>query len=76
MIKRGRPKTEPPIERKISPEKAVELVREYRSKMGRKGVSLGYIYNLISEGKLHRWGTKNCAELDVEEVKQVFKICG
>ena len=75
MTKRvGRPKQMPPPERQVSIEQAVELVAERRKKFGMKPVSKGHIYNLISDDKLHRWGTAKMAILDADEVLE--RLCG
>lgn len=76
MIKRGRgrPAKVDPDRKRITVDQAVELVRIYWDQYGKPGYSKGYIYNLISSGKLQRTGPPKIALLFEDEVKE--KLCG
>lgn len=76
MIQRkpGRPRKKDPNRKLISIDQAVTMINEHFSQYGRKGYSKGYIYNLISEGKLHREGPPSMVLLDEQEIRD--KLCG
>lgn len=74
MKKRGRPIKDDPKRKKVTVDQAVELSRQYWSQYNKPGYSKGYVYNLISSGKLHRLGPPKIALLFEDEVLE--KLCG
>ena len=69
---RGRP---PKIDRKkISVDQAVQITSDFWAQFGKKGYSKGYIYNMLSSGKLHKEVCGKGVLLYEDEVKE--KLCG
>jgi excisionase family DNA binding protein len=72
--RRGRPPKVDPNRKKISMVQALQLIEENRSSRGLPGVSKGYLYNLISEGKLKSERLGKFVLLYEDEIRQ--KLCG
>lgn len=70
----GRPPKIDPNRKKVTIDQALEIIRAHWAQYDKPGYSRGYIYNLISSGKLHRVGPPKTALLFEDEV--IEKLCG
>lgn len=74
----GRPKTKVDPEKLCTVEKAVELLREFLTEkyhdeaiVERMSYKKGSLYNMLSQRRLERYGTRRCALINIEEL---FKL--